>query len=326
MSKALGAESTAEEVLAGADLAGTTVLITGVSSGLGVETARAIAARGAAVIGTVRDLDKAREASAPVREAADQGGGELILVEADLADLASVRSAADKVGSMVSAIDVVIANAGVMAAPFGRTRNGFELQFGTNVLGHFVLVNRLAPLLREGGRLVMLSSSGHRNADVNLDDPNFDHTAYDPWVAYGRSKTGDALIAVAFDERHRARGIRAASVHPGGIQTGLGRHLAPGAMEAMVARVNEQLTAAGRGEHRFKSIPQGAATSVWAGFVADATEIGGRYCENCHVSPVLPDDTTPVASMDEGVRPYALDPARAAKLWEKAEEMVGERY
>lgn len=326
MTDAFGAQSTAAEVLGDIDLKGRTVLVTGVSAGLGVETARALAARGATIIGTARDADRGAAASAPVREAARQAGGHVTLLQMDLADLASVRAAADRINAHGTSLDLVIANAGVMATPFERTREGFELQFGTNVLGHFVLVNRLAPRLREGARLVMLSSSGHRQAKVDLADPNFDRTPYDPWIAYARSKTGDALLAVAFDQRHRARGIRAVSVHPGGIRTQLGRHLAPGAMEAMVQRVNEQLAAAGRPAHRFKSVPQGAATTVWAGVVADADAVGGRYCENCHLSPVIPDDAAPVGAMDEGVRAYALDPTTAAALWSRAEEMVNERF
>jgi NAD(P)-dependent dehydrogenase (short-subunit alcohol dehydrogenase family) len=193
---------------------------------LGVETARSLAEHGAQVVGAARDLAKAETASALIRkDAAAANGGSFTLVELDLGNLASVRACADDLLAKAEPFDVVIANAGVMATPFGHTVDGFETQFGTNHLGHFVLVNRIAPLIRTGGRLVNLSSSGHRFSNVDLEDPNFVRTAYEPFVAYGRSKTANILFAVAFDERHRNNGIRAAAVHPGAIQTELARHM-----------------------------------------------------------------------------------------------------
>src|SRR5687767_12861345 len=251
-----GAESTTDEVLAGIDLGGKRVLITGVSAGLGVETARALAAHGARVVGAARDLDKARRATAPVREQA-AGGGRLDLIELDLASLASVRACADALLDAGEPFDLVIANAGVMATPQGTTADGFETQFGTNHLGHFLLVNRIASLMRNGARLVNLASSGHRRADVDLDDPNFERTPYDEWVAYGRSKTANVLFAVEFDRRHRGRGVRAAAVHPGGIQTELGRHLTPETMMRLLESMRAGLPPDAP-PFRFKSIPQGA--------------------------------------------------------------------
>jgi NAD(P)-dependent dehydrogenase (short-subunit alcohol dehydrogenase family) len=321
MTKIFDATSTTDEVLAGVDLSGTRVLVTGVSAGLGVETARALAAHGAQVIGAARDLTKAEAATAAVRADAVNGGG-LELVELDLASLASVRACADALLADGRPFDVVIANAGVMATPYGRTADGFETQFGTNHLGHFVLVNRIASLIKSGGRLVNLASAGHRYSDVDLDDPNFEATAYEPMIAYGRSKTANILFAVEFDRRHRDRGVRATAVHPGGIRTELGRHLAD-QLEDLVARVNADLAAAGQPPFQFKTIPQGAATSVWAAAVAPADEVGGRYCENCHVSAVTEGLITPVS---EGVRAYAVDPDRAKALWAKSEAMVGERF
>jgi NAD(P)-dependent dehydrogenase (short-subunit alcohol dehydrogenase family) len=188
-----------------------------------------------------------------------------------------------------------------------------------------VLVNRIAPLIRKGGRLISLASSGHRFSNVNLEDPNFERTQYEPFVAYGRSKTANILFAVAFDERHRKRGLRAAAVHPGGIQTELGRHMNPGQLQTMVEQMNKQLAAEGKAPFQFKTIPQGAATSVWAGVVAPADEIGGRYCENCHVGQIVPDNIT-ISAISEGVRGYALDRSTAEALWKKSEEMVGERF
>ena len=208
-----------------------------------------------------------------------------------------------------------------MAAPQGKTADGFETQFGINHLGHFVFVNRLASLLRDGSRVVMLSSAGHRFADVDVGDPNFEHRAYDPWLGYGGAKTSNILFAVEFDRRHRGEGIRAAAVHPGSIETELGRYLPPGAIEAARKALDEEQIAQGRGPVMWKTIPQGAATSVWAALVADSDDIGGHYCEDCHVAEI--NDNPKVRG---GVQPYALDPEHAKALWAKSEELVGERF
>jgi len=322
MAKTFGATSTTDDVLDGVDLSGKRILVTGVSAGLGVETARSLAARGTYVIGAARDLKKAERATAQVREDA-RNGGALELIELDLSSLKSVRAAADKLVAEGEPLDVIIANAGVMAAPFGKTEDGFETQFGTNHIGHFVFVNRIAPLLRTGGRFVSLASSGHRISDVNLDDPNFDKTPYDPWQAYGRSKTANVLFAVEFDRRWKDRGVRAIAVHPGGIRTELGRHMGPGELEALAARMNEQAKAQGQAQFQFKSIPQGAATSVWAAIVANTDEAGGRYAENCGLGQL-----TDAALLDvsAGVRPYALDAGNAKALWAKSEEWTGEKF
>src|SRR6516225_11889182 len=227
-----GASSTTDQVLSGVNLKGKRILVTGVSAGIGVETARSLAAHGAQVVGAARDLAKAETATVQIRkDHTTANGGSFTLVELDLGSLASVRACADELLAMAEPFDVVIANAGVMATPFGHTVDGFETQFGTNHLGHFVLVNRIASLIRTGGRLVNVSSAGHRVSNVNLKDPNFERTPYDPMVAYGRSKTANVLFAVAFDHRHRGRGVRAAAVHPGAIQTELGRYTDPSRLE-----------------------------------------------------------------------------------------------
>ena len=272
-----------------------------------------------------RNLDKAQNATATVREDAARAGGHFELAELDLASLASVRACADKLLAMAGMFDLVIANAGVMATPMGHTVDGFETQFGTNHLGHFVFVNRIASLMGNGARLVALASAGHRFADVDLADPYFAHTEYQPFVAYGRSKTANILFAVAFDARHRGRGVRAAAVHPGAIRTELARHTDPGRLAAMVAQINEQLARDGKPPFAYKTIAQGAATSVWAGVVAPASSIGGRYCENCHVGDIVADDVT-IGAGSEGVRAYALDLGHAEALWARSEEMVGERF
>jgi NAD(P)-dependent dehydrogenase (short-subunit alcohol dehydrogenase family) len=236
-----------------------------------------------------------------------------------------VRACAEGLLKKGEPFDVVIANAGVMATPFTNTADHFEIQFGTNHLGHFVLVNRIASLIRVGGRLINLSSAGHRYSNVDLQDPNFERTPYDPWVAYGRSKTANILFSVGFDKRHRGRGVRSAAVHPGGIQTELGRHIGAEEIQKLVDRISAQRAAEGQGPFQWKTIPQGAATSVWAGVVAPSDEIGARYCENCHVSDIVPENAT-ITVVSEGVRAYAVDPSNAEALWKKSEEMAGESF
>ncbi len=302
---AFGPQSTTDEVLEGVDLSGKRIVVTGVSAGLGVETARALAAHGATVVGAARDLAKARTATKPVLAAASNDGG-LVLVTLDLAALASVRTAADAIVARGKKLDAIIANAGVMACPQGKTTE--------NHLGHFVFVNRLVPLLKTGARVVVLSSAGHRFSDVDLGDPNFEHTPYQEFVAYGRSKTANVLFAVGLDRRIKGRGVRASAVHPGAIHTELSRHMTPDLVQQVTG-------GRGIGSVTFKTIPQGAATTVWAGFRAPAEEVGGRYCEDCHVAVITKDLT-----VRAGVRAYAIDPARAEALWTKSEEMVGERF
>jgi NAD(P)-dependent dehydrogenase (short-subunit alcohol dehydrogenase family) len=326
MAKTFGAASTTDEVLSGIDLKGKRILVTGVSAGIGVETARTLTAHGAHVIGAARNLKKAESATAQVRKDAAANGGSFELIELDLGNLKSVRAAADKLIAKGEPLDIIIANAGVMATPFGHTADGFETQFGTNHLGHFVFVNRIVPLLRAGGRLVNVSSSGHRFSDVNLDDPGFERTPYDPYVAYGRSKTANILFAVEFDNRYRDRGIRAAAVHPGIIKTELARHTDLALIEKRIQQINESLKAEGKGPLQWKSLEQGAATSVWAAVTADAAEVGGKYGEDCHVAKPMRDTVENIAAVSEGVRAYALDPANAAALWKKSEQLVGESF
>jgi NAD(P)-dependent dehydrogenase (short-subunit alcohol dehydrogenase family) len=307
-----GAETTADEVLEGINLRGKTVLVTGASAGLGVETVRALASHGATVIAGVRDRSKAEKALA---EAGVAVGEQVSLEEVDLASLASVRAFTDRIAARVDRLDLLIGNAGIMACPEARTADGFELQFGTNHLGHFVLVNRLVPLLLAGApsRVVMLSSSGHRIGDVDHDDPNFETTPYEPWLAYGRSKTANAQFAVELDRRLRDRGVRAVAVHPGGIDTELFRHLD----EEQLAFV----AASGRASR--KTVGQGVATGLWAGVVADADEVGGKFAEDCAVAEVFDGQ---FREGPTGVRSYVYDTARTEGLWRRSEELVGETF
>lgn len=318
--KTFNAESTTDEVLDGVDLSGKRILVTGASAGLGVETARVLASHGAQVVGAVRDLEKARRATEIVVAQAAGGGG-LELVQLDLGSLASVRACADALVADGRPFDVIIANAGVMACPKGLTVDGFETQFGTNHLGHFVLINRLAPLLKKGSRVVVLSSGAHASSDVNLEDPNFEHTPYTEFDAYGRSKTANVLFAVEFDRRHKDRDVRATAVHPGIIATELGRYLTAEVLQVL----NDTIEAARKTSSVpifMKSPAQGAATSVWSAIVAPADAVGGHYCEDCHLAEILPNDT----KVSGGVRAFALNPDTAKALWAKSEEMVGETF
>ncbi|MGE3141979.1 MAG: SDR family NAD(P)-dependent oxidoreductase [Hyphomonadaceae bacterium] len=305
MTAAFNETSTTDQVLEGVDLSGKRAVVTGASAGLGVETVRALASRGAAIVAAVRDQDKAKRALSE----AGVGPG-VTLIELDLSSLASARKAADAIVSAGAPIDLIINNAGIMACPQGVTADGFETQLGTNHLGHFVFANRIAPLLRAGGRVVVLSSSAHRICDVDLDDPAFAKTDYEPWQAYGRSKTANALYAVGLDKRLRGRDVRVAAVHPGVIQTELMRHLTP--------ELEARIKASGV---TYKTVPQGAATSIWAGVRAPADTVGGKFCEDCHVAHVNDDPLT-----RGGVRSYALDEARADALWALSERMTGERF
>ena len=298
--------STTDDVLSGVDLQGRIIVVTGASTGLGEETTRALAAHGAHVVMAVRDLDRGAAAAARVRETNAEASLEVLRL--DLGSLASVREFAAEFLAAHDRIDVLINNAGVMACPYGTTVDGFELQFGTNHLGHFLLTNLLVPALLKGtgARVISLSSRGHAFSDIDLSDPNFQRTEYGEFVAYGRSKTANALFAVGFDRRYADQGIHAFSVHPGGIHTELGRHMTPEVLTQLSGRLSES----GR-RFNWKTIPQGAATSVWAATAAELDAHGGAYLENCSVAEV-----STVESSDTGVRPYALDARNAEALWE----------
>ncbi len=311
MFSSFGPASTTDEVLREIDLTGRRVLVTGATSGLGLETARSLLAHGATVVGTSRELTKAQSAARTICSKLTRDV-ELEFVELDLGSLASVRRCANQLQTGAKPFDVVIANAGLMAGPKTETAEGIEAQFGVNFLGHFVLVNRIRDRLLPGARVVIVSSAGHRRTNVDLADPNFKSTPYDSYTAYGRSKTALIQFAVEFDRRHKAEGIRAIAVHPGAIQTETVQKLIDGLGEGKEAAL---------AQFDWKSQPQGAATTVWAGFVADVDDAGGKYCEDCHVAEV---DDNPVVK--RGVRSYALDAKQGQDLWKKAEELAHEHF
>ena len=278
----MSSTTTTTDVLEGVDLSGKTCLITGASAGLGIETVRALQSAGCEVVGAVRDLGKA---AAVV---------DCDLVQLDLADLDSVRKGAFEAGQRLPHIDLLINNAGVMATPLTRTQQGFELQLGTNHLGHFVWTNALLPQLGEGSRIINLSSRGHVRSGMRWEDPHFrDESTYEKWKAYGQSKTANILFTVELARR----GYTAYSLHPGVILTELGRHLTHEDSEGL-AKVLPT----------FKTIPQGAATTVYAA-VTDGLP-SGSYLEDCHVSGPIN------ADFSEGYMDWAMDPEQAARLWD----------
>ncbi|WP_136519505.1 MULTISPECIES: oxidoreductase [Cellulomonas] len=294
-----GATSTANDVLSDTDLSGMTAVVTGGHSGLGLATTRALTTAGARVIVPARRPNAAREAL--------HGTEGVEVAEMDLADGASIRSFADQLADRRITVDLVVAGAGVMACPEQRVGAGWELQFATNHLGHFAMVNRLVPVLNPvGARVVVVSSGAHRITGIRWDDIHFEHHAYDRWQAYGQSKTANALFATQLSVLGRDRGILAYSVHPGLIITPLQRHI-PRAEQIELGWIDEL----GRPGPEFKTPAQGAATIVWAAtspLLADRT---GVYCEDCDIAPVAaPDGAGP------GVAPWAIDPSEAERLWE----------
>lgn len=317
-----GARTTADEVLEGTDLTGKTAFITGGYSGLGQETARAMAARGARVIIAGRDIGKADAAAQEIRAAVP--GAQVETIACDLASLASVRACGEEARGRFDSIDLLINNAGVMACPQGQTADGFEMQFGTNHLGHFVLTKELMPLVEKAAaqgsdaRIVNLSSRGHHIDRVHFDDPGFERREYQKWLSYGQSKTANILFSVGLQSRFGHKGITAVAVHPGGIQTNLGRHMTDEdrawMRSRMQAQSDEEMFAA------FKSVPQGAATTCFAATELSLKGRGGVYCEDCHIAEVDDDSSA------GGVRSYALDPASADALWALSERLTGTEF
>lgn len=315
MSRQFGEETSAEDVARSIDLSGKTIVITGGSAGLGVETARVLAACGARIVSIVRDEAKGKAAAATIRKSVPNADIELAVL--DLFDLDSVRRGADDIGKRFSNIDRLINNAGVMACPLGRTAQGLDTQLGTNHLGHFVLTARLMPQLLAGppSRIVNLSSAGHRLSPFRFEDPFFKKDAYDKWLAYGQAKTANILFSIALDKRFKDRGLRAYAVHPGAIRTELGRHMNESDVKDLLSRrpQTQPMT--------FKQIPQGAATTVWAATAPELEGRGGVYCEDCGVAARIEDP-----NVGKGVLSWALDEAAAKRLWSLSEEWSGETF
>ena len=304
-------EATALDVVAGHDLSGRTAVITGGASGIGLETTRALLAAGARVLVAVRDPARAAEALAGL----EARPGQLDVTELDLASLASVRAAAGRLLASTPQLHLLVNNAGTMATPFGQTTDGFETQFGTNHLGHFLFTTLLMPALLAAApaRVVALTSIGHRRSDVHLDDPNYRARPYEKWEAYGQSKTANSLFAVELTRRYGAQGVTANAVHPGGIMTNLQRFL-PREEQIAMGWMDEQ----GNLNPGFKTPEQGAATSVWAAVGSELDGIGGLYLED--VGEALPFDP---ARPFTGYQPYARDPQTAQALWTLSEDLVG---
>lgn len=312
---AFGHDTTTDEVLEGVDLTGKRAIVTGASGGLGEETVRALASKGAAVTITARDMAKGEAAAERIRQST--GNQDIDVRELELSVPNNVRAFAKNWLSDHDSLNLLINNAGVMACPLMRTAEGWEMQFATNHFGHFLLTNLLLPALRKGApaRIVNLSSRGHRMSDVTFDDIHFDNRDYDKWVSYGHSKTANILFSVELNKHLAASGITANAVHPGGIQTDLGRHLSQEDIEALLARTGRS------GGIKFKTIPAGAATSVWAATSADLEGKGGLYLEDCHIGEPVGDDLG-----GDGYEAYALNEADAARLWAYTEETLGEKF
>jgi NAD(P)-dependent dehydrogenase (short-subunit alcohol dehydrogenase family) len=314
--------TTSDEVLEGLDLTGRRVVITGASSGLGEESARALAARGAKVTMLARDPAKNQEAATRIRNS--NPNADLELEEVDLASLASIRAFAARYLSTHDAIDVLMNNAGVMACPLSHTVDGFEMQFGTNHLGHFLLTALLSPAVLAGAspRIVNLTSAGHAISDVDLDDPNFEHTDYHQWVGYGRSKTANVLFTKELARRLGDKGVLAFAVHPGTIQTNLDRHMKEGQLATMMERNRKRAQEAGESTDgtEFKTIEAGAATQLWAATGADLASHNGAYLGDCRLGELG------VPTGGYGYMAYVDNADHAARLWTLSEQLVGQRF
>jgi NAD(P)-dependent dehydrogenase (short-subunit alcohol dehydrogenase family) len=306
-----GKDSTAEQVSEGIDLTGKRALVTGASGGLGAETARVLALRGAAVTLTARDVSKGEKVAAEIRS--ETGNDAIDVMSVELSVPSSVQDFAKAYLARHDTLSLLINNAGVMACPLARTAEGWEMQFATNHLGHFLLTNLLMPALRAGApsRVVNVSSRGHRFSPVVFDDIHFETRDYDKWASYGQAKTANVLFSVELDRRFGAAGVHALALHPGGIVTELGRHLSPEDIKELTSR-------APAGKFEWKTVPCGAATSVYAATAPELEGRGGLYLDDCQVSGQRESDDAEV-----GYEAWALDPAAATRLWEVSEQTLG---
>ena len=309
-----GGKTTASEVLAGIDLTGRNAIVTGGYSGIGLETVRALAAAGARVTVPARRVEVAEDTLADI-------AGDIEIASMDLADLRSVDKFTREYDETKRGLDILINNAGIMACPEGRVGPGWERQFGTNHLGHMAMSLALAPAMQraESARVVCLSSTGHIRSDVHWDDPNFNNTPYDKWDAYGQAKSANALFALGVDHRGRDVGVRAFSVHPGGIFTPLQRHLSDEEMvelgwKAPDGSIPPQVQA------MFKTPEQGASTSIWAATSPQLNGRGGVYCEDCDIAKLADENS----QRWEHARPWICDDEKAERLWTMSEKMLAD--
>jgi NAD(P)-dependent dehydrogenase (short-subunit alcohol dehydrogenase family) len=310
MTDTLGYRTTALEAISGIDLTGKSAIVTGGYSGIGLETARALISAGADVTLACRDLPRAEAVAAEI------GCNAMGL---DLSSLSSVKQFAQTYTASHTALHILINNAAVMACPQDTTQDGFEMQFGTNQLGHYGLTRLLLPLLKqaEGARVVCLSSTGHFLSPVMFDDIEFARRPYDPWLSYGQAKTANSLTAVAIQQLFQANAIEAFAVHPGGIMTTLQRH-----MTTEDIQTRGWVDAEGNVNERFKSVEEGASTSVWAATSPNLLDLGGCYLEDCSIAEVH--DARPKAPA--GVMHYAVDPAQAMDLWHLSATMIESKF
>lgn len=301
-----GPQTTAKEVLNRIDLTGKTAIVTGGYSGIGLETTRALTGAGATVIIPARTPEKARSSLANIPK--------VELEEMDLINPSSIDAFSQKFLNSGRVLDILINNAGIMAAPLNRDSRGFESHFAINHLGHFQLTARLWPALKKSGkaRVVSLSSTGIRFSGVNFEDPNFEKREYNKWIAYGQSKSANSLFAIALDKRGQKYGVRAFSVHPGRItSTDLIRYMS-----------DEEKNAGGS---EFQTTEQGAATSVWCATSPQLEGKGGVYCMNVDIANVIQESslTGELGQVMAGVLPWAIDPELAEHLWKLSESLTG---
>jgi NAD(P)-dependent dehydrogenase (short-subunit alcohol dehydrogenase family) len=302
-------------VAEGVVLEGVTAIVTGGASGIGVETARALARQGAAVTLAVRDMGAGTRVAADINDELTRVS--VFTAKLDLASLASARAFARDWGDQP--VHILVNNAGVMSCPFGQTSDGFEQQFGVNHLGHFYLTNLLVPALERGAqqrgspsRLVVVSSGAHRSAAVDLADPNFKRRPYDAFLSYAQSKSANALFSLAFDRRFAARGVNSNGLQPGIVYTPIMRHWSEEKRQQLEADIAANLY------EPPKTPQQGAATSVWAAVAPELDGIGGRYLENCGEAELCP----PGQRTGRGYAAHIRDEATADRLWHLSETLV----
>ena len=313
----LGPQTTAEEIVSELDLRGKVIVITGGSSGIGFETTRVLSNAGASVIVGARDLQKAKDALSKFKN--------IVAIHLDLADPNSVDQFSQDFLGQNLALNILINNPGIMATPLMRDSRGYEMQFATNHLGHFQLTARLWKALKsaQNSRIVTLSSSGHRFARVDLDDPNFTKRPYDKWTAYGQSKSANSLFSVELDRKGTEHGIRAFAVHPGGIVTNLLRHMSDAEVKNFgVYRENGVIKMTPASGNGIKSIEQGAATTVWCAVSSQLHGKGGVYCADCDIAELVADDSEDDSELSSGVRRWAIDKPTAKALWDLSERLT----